>query len=132
MWHDNEQCMKQPSVYAQHGLTMKCFPPNSGDLNPIEMVWAWLRKELAKKEMVDLDEDRSLTAAEFRRRASHILRSFEVRQRRGGLSRLGKLIEGMPKRMADCRANRYGRCKKRAGPFLNSGPMCLFCKCTCM
>ena len=112
MWHDNEKFLKQPSVYAQHGLVMKCFPPNSGDLNPIETVWAWLRRELAKKEMVDFDQGRTLTSAGFRRHASQILQSFGVRQRRERLSRLEKLIAGMPQRMADCRANRYGRCRK--------------------
>ena len=30
IWHDNEKFLKQPSVYSQHGLAMRCFPPNSG------------------------------------------------------------------------------------------------------
>ena len=112
VWHDNEKFLLQPSVYAEHGLRMKTFPPNSGDLNPIETVWAWLRKELAKREMTDLDDRRTLTVPEFRRRAAQILHSFETRRPNERLSRLEKLIEGMPQRLADCRANRYGRCKK--------------------
>lgn len=112
VWHDNEQFLKQPAIYAQHGLSMKCFPPNSGDLNPIETVWAWLRKELAKKDMNDCDEGRTLTVSEFRRRVGQILHSFEVRKPRERLSRLEKLINGMPQRMANCRANRYGKCGK--------------------
>ena len=112
VWHDNEGFLKQPAVYKQNGLAMKCFPPNSGDLNPIETVWAWLRKELAKREMVDLDEGRFLTDAQFRNRAAQILRSFEIRGQGERLSRLEKLIEGMPRRLAECRANRYGRCTK--------------------
>ena len=91
---------------------MKCFPPNSGDLNPIETVWAWLRKELAEREMVDFDEGRTLTVTEFRCRVSQILHSFEVRQQRDRPSRLEKLINGMPRRLARCRANRYGKCGK--------------------
>ena len=71
-----------------------------------------MRKELAKKEMADIDEGRSLNASELRRRAAQILHSFEVPKQRERLSRLQKLIEGMPQRMADCRANQYGRCKK--------------------
>ena len=30
IWHDNEKFLKQPKVYARHGLTMRCFPPASG------------------------------------------------------------------------------------------------------
>ena len=91
---------------------MKCFPPDSGDLNPIETVWAWLRKELAVKEMADFEEGRTLTTNEFRRRAAHILHSFEVPKPMERLSRLQKLVEGMPRRLARCRANRYGKCGK--------------------
>ena len=109
VWHDNEKFLKQPGIYKMNGLTMKCFPPNSGDLNPIETVWAWLRKELAKREMVDLDEGRFLTDSQFRNRAAQILRSFEVRRAGEKSSRLEKLIEGMPRRLSECRANRYGR-----------------------
>ena len=112
VWHDNEAFLKQPSVYAENGMTMKCFPPNSGDLNPIETVWAWLRRELAKREMVDLDEGRTLTVSQFRHRAAQILHSFEVRRPGERFTRLEKLIDGMPQRMLDCRNNRYGRCKK--------------------
>ena len=91
---------------------MRCFPPNSGDLNPIETVWAWLRKELARREMVDLDEGRTLTAPQFRQRASQILKSFEARGPGDGKSRLERLVAGMPKRLAQCKANRYGKCGK--------------------
>ena len=112
VWHDNEKFLKQPAVYARHGLTMRCFPANSGDLNPIETVWAWLRKDLAKKEMADLAVNRTLSVSEFRRRAAQILHSYETPKPGEGTCRLEKLIDGMPKRMADCRANKYGRCKK--------------------
>ena len=112
VWHDNEKFLKQPKVYSQHGLTMRCFPPNSGDLNPIETVWAWLRKELAQREMADLDVGRILTVAQFRQRVSQILQSFEVPKLGERSSRLEKLVAGMPKRMASCKANRYGKCGK--------------------
>ena len=82
----------QPSVYAEHGLSMKTFPPNSGDLNPIETVWTWLCKDLAKREMADLDDGRVLTTPEFRRRAAQILYSYESRRPTERLSRLEKLI----------------------------------------
>ena len=110
IWHDNEGFLKQPKVYRKHQLTMKCFPPNSGDLNPIENVWAWLRYDLAKREMDDLSRCRTLTAAQFRQRASQILKSFSVSPPAGGKSRLEKLIDGMPNRLARCKANNYGKC----------------------
>ena len=34
------------------------LPPNSGDLNPIETVWAKLRKDLAKREFEGLKNNR--------------------------------------------------------------------------
>lgn len=40
VWHDNETFLNQPAVYKKHGMTSVKFPPNSGDLNPIETVWA--------------------------------------------------------------------------------------------
>ena len=107
VWHDNEAFLKQPSVYADNGLTMKCFPPSSGGLNPIETVWAWLRRELAKREMADLDEGRTLTVSQFRHRAAQILHSFEARRPGERSSRLDKLSDGIPQRLRDCRSNRY-------------------------
>ena len=94
MWHDNEKFLKQPTVYARHGLTMKCFPSNSGDLNPIETVWAWLRKDLAKREMADLSVNRTLSVSEFLRRAAQILHSYEIPRPSERACRLEKLIEG--------------------------------------
>ena len=35
VWHDNERFLLQPSEYRRSGLRMECFPPNSGDVNPI-------------------------------------------------------------------------------------------------
>ena len=112
IWHDNEGFLKQPKVYAENSMVMKCFPPNSGDLNPIENVWAWLRRDLAQREMVDHDHGRSLTGAQFRQRASQILRSYSDPPPAGGKSRLEKLIDGMPRRLALCKANHYGKCGK--------------------
>ena len=112
IWHDNESFLKQPKVYSEHNLCMKCFPPNSGDLNPIENVWAWLRHDLARQEMTDCAQSRYLSAAQFRQRASRILTSFSARAPAGGKSRLEQLIDGMPKRLAKCKSNNYGKCGK--------------------
>ena len=50
VWHDNERFLLCPEVYSDNGMSLHRFPPNSGDLNPIEIVWAWLRKDLAVRE----------------------------------------------------------------------------------
>ena len=36
IWHDNEKFLLQPAIYRKYGLRSMRFPPNSGDLNPIE------------------------------------------------------------------------------------------------
>ena len=112
IWHDNEKFLKQQDVYAEHGLVMKNFPPNSGDLNPIENVWADLRLELAHREMDDIDAGRHLSVAQFRQRASQILHSYTQPKPGQSKSKLQKYIAGMPKRLADCKANNYGKCGK--------------------
>ncbi len=78
IWHDNEKFLKQADVYQQSGLKMVNFPPNSGDLNPIENVWSELRKELALREFEDIAANRTLTVQQFRQRAAQILNSFQV------------------------------------------------------
>ena len=50
IWHDNEKFIQAPQEYKKVGLMSMNFPPNSGDLNPIETVWAKLRKDLAVRE----------------------------------------------------------------------------------
>ena len=74
--HDNEKFLLQPAVYKKYGLKSVRFPPNSGDLNPIENVWAWLRRDLAKREQADLRNGVVLTIPQFRARAAQILHSF--------------------------------------------------------
>ena len=61
---------------------------------------------------VELTQGRTLTAAQFRQRTSQILKSFSEQPTAGGKSRLEKLIDGMPKRLALCKANNYGKCGK--------------------
>ena len=38
VWQDNERFSCQPEAYKAHGLKLQGFPPNSGDLSPIETV----------------------------------------------------------------------------------------------
>ena len=110
--HDNEKFLLCPQTYKKHGLLQVRFPPNSGDLNPIETVWAELRKDLAAREQEDLSAGRVLTLAQFKQRAAHILNSYSVPKEDQKLSYLTKLVRGMPKRLAKCTAKKYGRCGK--------------------
>ena len=112
VWHDNEKFLLQPGVYKQNGLEMKCFPPNSGDLNPIETVWAWLRRDLAVREQADFAAKRVLTAKQFRLRVAQILRTYEAPPPDQQFSRLAKLVRGMPKRLRSAKVKQYGRCGK--------------------
>lgn len=112
MWHDNGNFIKQPGVYSEQGLVMKNFPPNCGDLNPIENVWADLRKELSRREVEDMDAKRHLTVDQFRQKAAQILHSYTIPKPGRAKSRLQKYIAGMPKGLADCKANTYGKCGK--------------------
>ena len=88
------------------------FPPSSGDLNPIETVWAWLRKDLAVREQDDLEANRCITPKQFKLRCAHILQSYAVPKVGESHSRLQKLVQGMPRRLQMCKANKYGRCGK--------------------
>jgi transposase len=112
VWHDNEGFLLQPGMYAKNGLHMQRFPPNSGDLNPIETVWAWLRRDLAIKEQQDFADKRVMTPRQFRQRVAHILHTYEAVLPAQNWSRLSKLARGMPQRLRTARANQYGRCGK--------------------
>ena len=112
VWQDNERFLKAPEEYRRYGLELVNFPTNSGDLNPIETVWAELRRELAKREMEDLDQGKVITVAQFRLRAAQILNSFGEIKPGKTESYLTRLVRGMPKRLAKCAANSYGRCGK--------------------
>ena len=78
--HDNETFLLCPEAYKKQGLEQTRLPPNSGDLNPIETVWARLRKDIAKREQVDLREGRTLTVARFWQRVAQLLQSYSVVQ----------------------------------------------------
>ena len=62
--------------------------------------------------MADLDTGKTISVQQFRQRASQILQSFEAPRPGERAPRLERLIAGMPKRLAQCKANRYGKCCK--------------------
>ena len=77
-------------------------------------MWAWLRKDLAVREQEDLSARRTLTAATFKKRVAQLLNSYSYGVPKEGdtLSSLQKLVRGMPKRLAICQKNQFGRCGK--------------------
>ena len=88
------------------------FPPNSCDLNPTETVWARLRRDLAVREMADMQAGRFLNTAQYKCRVSQILTSYSFPQAGESVSYLSRLLRGMPRRLAKCKANGYGPCGK--------------------
>ena len=112
VWHDNERFLLCPATYRRSGLVQVRFPPNSADLNPIETVWAWLRRDLAQREQEDLASGRAIAMPMFRKRVAQLLNSYGLPAKRDTFSPLQKLVRGMPKRLANCRKNEFGRCGK--------------------
>ena len=112
MWFDNETFLKIDSEYHQSGLAAVRFPPNSGDFNPIETVWARLRRDLAKREFEDLKVGKVITVKQFRQRCSQLLTSYGLKGPGEQYSYLEKLVRGMPARLAKSRKNKYGPCGK--------------------
>ena len=112
MWFDNETLLKVDAEYHKHGLTAMRFPPSSGDLNPIENVWAKLRKDLAIREFEDLKNGRVISTLQFKHRVSQILNSYGCVRPGKKYSYLETLLRGMPKRLVRCKNNNYGSCGK--------------------
>ena len=84
----------------------------SGDLNPVETVWAWLRCDLAKREQCDYMAGKEITIKQYKQRAAQLLQSYGEKKSGKLYSRLEKLVRGMPKRLHLCKARNYGRCGK--------------------
>ena len=112
VWHDNEKFLQAPSSYRSSGMESVRFPPNSGDLNPIETVWARLRKDLATREFEDLQAGKLLSVSQYRQRVAQILNSYSVTKLGQKHCYYQKLIRGMPARLQQCKQNRYGPCGK--------------------
>ena len=112
MWFDNEEFLKVDQEYHKHGLAAMRFPPGSGDPNPIENVWAKLRKDLAIREFEDLKMDRVITTLQFKQRVSQLLTSYGCVKPGKKYSYLENLLRGMPKMLLRCKNNKYGPCGK--------------------
>ena len=112
MWFDNEKFLKVDQEYHKKGLTARRFPPSSGDLNPIENVWAKLREDLAIREFEDLKNDTAITTSQFKQRVSQLLTSYGWPMPGKRYSYLENLLRGMPRRLQRCKNNKYGPCGK--------------------
>ena len=112
IWHDNEGFLLIPAEYRRCGLQSVRFPPNSGDLNPIETVWARLRFDLARRARDDLKARRTLTNQQFKQRVSHLLILYSMQREGERWNYYQRLLRSMPARLAKCRANRFGPCGK--------------------
>ena len=112
MWFDNETFLKVDTEYRKHGLTAMRFPPSSGDLNPVETVWAKLRKDLAIREFEDLKNNTVISTTQFKQRVSRLLTSYAYVHPGQKYSYLENLIRGMPKRLQRCKDKKYGNCGK--------------------
>ena len=110
MWCDNEGLLKIDDKYRKNGLTVIRFPPNSGDFNPIETVWARLRKDLAAREFEDLKHDKIITVQQFKQRVAQILHSYNLKGPGEEHSYLEKLVRGMPARLLKSQKNKYRPC----------------------
>ena len=112
IWHDNEGFLLIPAEYRRCGLQSGRFPLNSGDLNPIETVWARLRFDLARRARDDLKARRTLTNQQFKQRVSHLLILYSMQREGERWNYYQRLLRSMPARLAKCRANRFGPCGK--------------------
>ena len=76
---DNETFMKTAgSKEAVGDCNMKLWhvPAKSPDLNPVEKYWAWLRKKLHQRDLLDLNKKRAvLTKPQYQARVREIMRS---------------------------------------------------------
>ena len=64
------------------------------------------------REQEDLSQHRVLTKTQFKQRVAQLLSGYGEPAHGQELSYLSKLVRGMPKRLAKCRARKYGRCGK--------------------
>ena len=112
MWHDNEKFIQAPMEYKKAGVVSVNFPPNSGDLAPIETVCAELRKDFAIREFEDLKMNKLISVTTFKQRVSQILTSYSTKGPGEQHSYLERVIRGMPKRLERCKRLKYGPCGK--------------------
>ncbi len=70
-----------PSVYRREKVKLWKLPAKSPDLNPIEKFWAWLRKELRRRDFADLRAGRpALGKSAYRERVRLVCRTKKAQR----------------------------------------------------
>ena len=85
-WHvlcDNERFLDASvsrAALARKGIKLWRNPPRSPDLNPVELFWSWLRRDLRRRDLEDLHRRREPpNKAAYRARARAVLRSKKAK-----------------------------------------------------
>ena len=66
--------------YRAKGIKLWHNPPRSPDLNPVELFWSWLRRDLRRRDLEDLHRRREPpNKAAYRARARAVLRSKKAK-----------------------------------------------------
>ena len=81
---DNESFLRHPApmrAYVQKRVRLWAVPPRSPDLNPIEMFWGWVRRQLRLQDLDDLRHHRApLTKAAYILRIEALFRSAKAQE----------------------------------------------------
>ena len=85
-WHvlcDNERFLDASvsrAALARKGIKLWHNPPRSPDLNPVELFWSWLRRDLRRRDLEDLQRRREPPSkAAYRARVRAVLRSKKAK-----------------------------------------------------
>ena len=69
------------------------YPPRSPDLNPVERIWAWLRKALRSRDQADLAAKRpALTKTAFKARVQAICKTKRAQKVAKKLARMLRTV----------------------------------------
>ena len=86
-WHvlcDGEGFLRAADSKRAHeevGVELWTVPPSSPDLNPVELMWAWLRKELRRMDKNDLAAKRpAIQKTAFQGRVRSLVRTQRAQQ----------------------------------------------------
>lgn len=81
---DNESFLKTRGAceyYKKARIKMWFIPPRSPDLNPIEKFWSWLRRELRRRDLIDLQTRKKvLPKLDYLKRVRAVLRSPKAQE----------------------------------------------------
>ena len=86
-WHvlsDNESFLSAKGALAEYQRTkvrLWHIPARSPDLNPVEKIWGWLRKELRRRDLADMVNRRPvLNKMAYRARVREVCRSAKAKR----------------------------------------------------